>query len=54
MNYAAYLKRITDNPNTSREEYMWAWRELQNIEAKQAEVNAKATEWLKQHCYTAV
>jgi len=42
MNYAAYLKRIIDNPNTAREEYMWAWQELQNIEAKQHAVNAAA------------
>lgn len=45
MNYAQYLKKIVDNPNTSREEYMWAWRELQNIEFKQAEVNEAAKRW---------
>jgi len=24
-----YLQRILDNPNTSREEYMWAWKIMQ-------------------------
>jgi len=45
MNYAAYLKRIINNPNTTREEYMWAWQELQSIEAKQAEVNVAAAKY---------
>ena len=53
MNYAAYLKRIIDNPNTSREEYMWAWRELQNIQFKQHVANAAAEKY-NQTTYTAV
>ena len=53
MNYAAYLKRIIDNPNTSREEYMWAWHELQNIQFKQHLANAAAEKY-NQTTYTAV
>lgn len=51
MNYAKYLQRIIQDPTTPREAYMWAWRELQNIEAKQAEVNAAADAYAaKQYC----
>lgn len=51
MNYAQYLQRIIQDPTTPREAYTWALRELQNIEAKQVEVNAAADAYAaKQYC----
>jgi len=38
-----YLQRIIDNPNTSREEYMWAWNILQERIAQTNRVLAQAT-----------
>jgi hypothetical protein len=40
MNYFIYLRRIIDNPNTPREEYMRAWEELRTMEAQQRYIDA--------------
>jgi hypothetical protein len=35
-----YLQRILDNPNTPREEYMWAWQIMQDRIAQNHRVQA--------------
>ena len=37
-----YLQRIINNPNTPREEYMWAWNILQQRTAQNHRVQAAA------------
>jgi len=40
-----YLQKILDNPNTSREEYMWAWNIMQERIAQNHRVQALANSW---------
>jgi hypothetical protein len=37
-----YLQRIINDPNSSREDYMWAWSIMQDRVQEQHKVNAAA------------
>jgi hypothetical protein len=43
MDYFVYLQQIIDNPNTPREEYLRAEREMQAIDAHQRYLDAYYT-----------
>lgn len=47
FNRAQYLQHILANPNTDREEYMWAQHELNHMYAEQLRVNAAADAYHK-------
>lgn len=47
FNRALYLKHILANPNTGREEYLWAQRELQKMGAYQNHINEVADAYHK-------
>lgn len=42
MNYVLWLQRKIDDPNTSRENYMRYWQEMQDILHRQAVINEMA------------
>jgi hypothetical protein len=45
FNRALYLQHILANPNTDREEYMWAQHELHQMGVQQLRVNEAADEY---------
>lgn len=47
FNRALYLQHILANPNTGREEYLWAQHELNHMYAEQLRINEAADAYHK-------